>query len=552
MAQISLDAALQKIKNYPAAQPGATDAVDTAEAVMKSKVLSIPAAILSAVCIAAAIVAGAYTGLCAYVANSDAIWPGVTVLGQDLSGMTVAEASSRLDAVLSSLSANLYLYDQAGQPGDRTGEADYSIPLRDLGLTLDGHTIAQDAHDVNVKDPPFFSLGWQYLTGEGVSEYRATLDLDPALKEARSQEAAEALSIPVTDSSYQFDGHTITAVLPIDGRTVRAEDIRKKLDGIVNDRSTLSMDIPYTVDTVPAVTAQEIHDAVYRETKNAYYDKRAGAVAAGQHGIDFDMAALQADLDAAGQGETVQMDVTVTAPTVTSDQMRAVLFRDLLGEASTPLTGGSARIGNVKLSAAAINNAILNSGEVFSYNATTGQRTEAKGYQAAPAYVNGLTVDEIGGGVCQPSSTLYLACLRANLQITERYAHRYIPTYIEPGMDATVSWGGPDYKFTNNTLYPIKVTTAIEDGRIYVRLYGTNVKGTYAKMTNELLSTTPYTTRYEPDPTLANGTVKVTPYTGYKYKTYRNIYDANGNLISSTFEDTSDYKFRDKIIVKNG
>ena len=90
MAQISLDAALQKIKNYPAAQPGATDAVDTAEAVMKSKVLSIPAAILSAVCIAAAIVAGAYTGLCAYVANSDAIWPGVTVLGQDQVGIIAA------------------------------------------------------------------------------------------------------------------------------------------------------------------------------------------------------------------------------------------------------------------------------------------------------------------------------------------------------------------------------------------------------------------------------------------------------------------------------
>lgn len=63
--------------------------------------------------------------------------------------------------------------------------------------------------------------------------------------------------------------------------------------------------------------------------------------------------------------------------------------------------------------------------------------------RAAPAYVQGETVDEIGGGICQTSSTLYLACLRSNLEITERYAHRYVPAYITAGMDATVSWGGP-------------------------------------------------------------------------------------------------------------
>lgn len=85
----------------------------------------------------------------------------------------------------------------------------------------------------------------------------------------------------------------------------------------------------------------------------------------------------------------------------------------------------------------------MNSGDVFSYNDVVGQRTAARGYQAAPAYVQGETVDEIGGGICQTSSTLYLACLRSNLEITERYAHRYVPAYITAGMDATVSWGGP-------------------------------------------------------------------------------------------------------------
>ena len=161
-------------------------------------------------------------------------------------------------------------------------------------------------------------------------------------------------------------------------------------------------------------------------------------------------------------------------------------------------------------------------------------------------------VDEIGGGICQTSSTLYLACLRSNLEITERYAHRYVPAYITAGMDATVSWGGPDYKFTNNSLYPIKIVTIYENNYLTVRILGTNVDGTSVKMTNEHLSTTPYETVYEDDPTLAPGTekVKTTPYTGYKYRTYRNVYDANGKLISSTYEATSDYKSRNKVILR--
>ena len=245
-------------------------------------------------------------------------------------------------------------------------------------------------------------------------------------------------------------------------------------------------------------------------------------------------------LDAAAPGETVTVPAQVELPAVTAEELEQVLFRDVLGEART------------HVGAASINEYVMNSGDVFSYNDVVGQRTAARGYQAAPAYVQGETVDEIGGGICQTSSTLYLACLRSNLEITERYAHRYVPAYITAGMDATVSWGGPDYKFTNNSLYPIKIVTIYENNYLTVRILGTNVDGTSVKMTNEHLSTTPYETVYEDDPTLAPGTekVKTTPYTGYKYRTYRNVYDANGKLISSANEATSDYKSRNKVILR--
>lgn len=204
------------------------------------------------------------------------------------------------------------------------------------------------------------------------------------------------------------------------------------------------------------------------------------------------------------------------------------------------------------MASSAFSGTVLNCGDIFSYNGTVGQRTTARGYQAAPAYVKGETVDEIGGGVCQPSSTLYLACLKSNLEITERYAHRYAPTYIEWGMDATVSWGGPDYRFTNNTDYPIKLVATYAKGYLTVKILGTKVDDIQVKMTKEVLSDTPYETVYEEDATLAPGTesVKTTPYTGHKVKTYRNLYDGSGTLISSQFEASSDYKSRNKVILR--
>ena len=235
------------------------------------------------------------------------------------------------------------------------------------------------------------------------------------------------------------------------------------------------------------------------------------------------------------------------------EELEQVLFRDVLGEAKTHVSGSAGRIGNVKLSAQIINGLVLNSGETFSYNGSVGKRTADRGFKPAPAYVKGETVDEIGGGICQTSSTLYLACLLSNLEITERYAHRYVPAYIAWGMDATVSWGGPDYKFTNNTLYPVKIVTKYEKGYLTVQILGTNVDGTYVKMSNEVLSKTPWETIYQEDPTMAPGSpdvVKVTPYTGYKVNSYQTIYDKDGKVIDSHFEASSNYKVRNKVILQ--
>ena len=538
------------------APPAASDPQSVSGGVGRT-VFSVVRTVLAAFVIAGVIVSAGYAGLCAYAANGKSIWPGISVMGVELSGLTVEEAAKKLDNFIDKAQVDLYLYyilDEGTHVEKyRPNTPDYSFPLRDLGFYPDTVAIAQEAYDMNVTDPEFFSLGWRYLTGEGETEYNPALAVDPEQVALRAKEVAEALSYDPTQTTFDRDEETLRVTLPKNGRSVPEEPIAEKLGNIVRNAPDFAVDIPYSAVFHEVMTAEDIHKQIYIPVKNAWFDAKDWEVKPGEYGVDFDVETLQTLMDEAAAGQTIEMGLARGKPTITYNQLKDVVFRDLLGEASTKVSGSAARVNNVKLAAKALNNAVVNSGEVFSYNGRVGRRTAAKGYQAAPAYIQGLTVDEIGGGVCQPSSTLYLACLRSNMQITERSPHRYVPAYIPAGMDATVSWGGPDYKFTNNTPYPILIKTQYANGYLTVQLIGTKTNNNTVKITNEFISSTQWKTEYQIDRSLPKGTqkVSVTPYTGSTYKTYRNIYDGNGKLISSKLEATSVYKVRNQVILRN-
>ena len=192
-------------------------------------------------------------------------------------------------------------------------------------------------------------------------------------------------------------------------------------------------------------------------------------------------------------------------------------------------------------------------GDVFSYNKTLGPRTQANGYLPAPAYIGGKTVDDVGGGICQNSSTLYLAVLRANLEIVERTNHMYTVGYVPDGLDATVAYNAIDFKFRNNTEYPILVEAKVSGRTMIVKLHGTKTDNIKVKMVTETLSTTPYKETYKPDSSVAAGktVVDTTAYTGRKVRVFRCLYDAQGNLISRTQESVNNYRHRDKVILYN-
>lgn len=173
--------------------------------------------------------------------------------------------------------------------------------------------------------------------------------------------------------------------------------------------------------------------------------------------------------------------IEVPGETLSAESNITVGEYKTLASYTTETTSNSVRNKNIRLACEALNGTIVRPGEEFSFNNAVGQRTEEKGYGAAAAYNNGEVVQEVGGGVCQVSTTLYNAVLKAGLKITMRQSHTFQPTYVTPGQDATISWGGPDFRFanvpaiaeySNSSSYAIGIRASYYDQTVTVSIYG--------------------------------------------------------------------------------
>jgi vancomycin resistance protein YoaR len=152
-----------------------------------------------------------------------------------------------------------------------------------------------------------------------------------------------------------------------------------------------------------------------------------------------------------------------------------VLLQDMsmnkLGEYTTHYNASNKeRSKNVRLSTDAINGTVIFPGETFSFNETVGERTEERGYEKAPVIVKGEFAEDIGGGICQVSSTLFNAVDQDGIQIVERYTHSRSVPYVPPGKDATVSWWGPDFSFKNLYNEPVVIKARAANGNLVIEL----------------------------------------------------------------------------------
>ena len=236
-----------------------------------------------------------------------------------------------------------------------------------------------------------------------------------------------------------------------------------------------SLDIP--CDEYSEFYAKLIHDAWSSDAAvnviTAFdRDSNEFLFGGGHKGYEVDLNKLTADIREHFDTRDFTSDIEADGDsfTVSADELKNKYQE--LSSFETHTTNVAVRNRNVSLAADSINGTIVKPGEEFSYNGTVGKRTKDKGYGEAGAYLNGEVVQEIGGGVCQVSTTLYNAVFRAGLQSTERTSHTFAPSYVTPGLDATVSWGGPDYKFVNNSPYPVGIKAHYENRAVKVSIYG--------------------------------------------------------------------------------
>ena len=281
-----------------------------------------------------------------------------------------------------------------------------------------------------------------------------------------------------------------------------------------------------------------------------------------ENGVVIDQEKLASDIRSAVEEKKFDAAITATAkevePEITAAQAKD-MYR-VIGQYSTTTTANKDRNTNIKLASECLEGKIIQPGETFSFNDTTGPRSEDKGYKPAGAYVNGELVAEPGGGVCQVSSTLYNAVVFSGLKTTERHAHSYEPSYVTPGEDAAVSYGGPDMKFINNSDTAIALRAKLEGSLSSKMTLTISVVGipiledgvTYSMHSEKVADLDPPEPEYVEDQTLPPHTEKIVEQADMGSRWTTNlVIKKDGEVISDELLHNSTYRGHAAVIHRN-
>lgn len=286
-----------------------------------------------------------------------------------------------------------------------------------------------------------------------------------------------------------------------------------------------------------------LHQQIYAEVKDAKYsDDGRYDVLDDTVGCDFDVNQAVSVWNETPIGEAAVIPLKVTKPNVTGEELRSRLYNDVLGEMTTYFPNSTdERINNVALCASKVDGTVLYNGDVFSYNNIVGERTEAAGFKPAAAYSSGEVVEELGGGACQVSSTIYCATLYACMETVERTCHQFEVAYMDQlGLDATVSWPEPDFKFRNNKQYPIRIDVKCdtEARSITAKIMGTKENDYSVELKTD---------KYQYVNNEGN-------WVGWRTLTYRILRDKDGNVVQvpDQYGNMVDYEYTNQIIEATG
>ncbi len=426
---------------------------------------------------------------------------------------------------------------------------------RRLALEQEQQQALADAQKQELLSQTTFYPG---ITVDGVDISGMSYEEAESALSANQQGGGKHILLTDGDGSYTLDvveGSDVSTVLDKAyalGRTGSEEERLAEIERIAQNPVTFEVTGGYSVLDLDGrlQTLKEQLDTAPVNAKVTGFDtsSKKFKVEKGQMGRALDVEAVkqkvQAALSRASFEEPIQLTFTEVEPEIQSTQVSEA---KLMAKFTTTTTNNSNRNNNIKLCSTALSGAVVMPGEEFSVNNTTGKRGEDKGYKEAAVIKNGVYVQEPGGGVCQVSSTLFNAVVRAGLKITERHNHTIKSTYVPESEDAAIDYPGKDFKFRNNSSGPVAVvfTFDTEERKLTAYVYGTPIlkDGETLDLESKLISETPQPEpTYQEDPTLAYGEELLVSEgrAGAKYETYL-IHLKDGKEVSRELLHTSNY-----------
>ena len=477
--------------------------------------------------------------------NNDKILSGISVYGIDVSNLTKEQALEKLNTSLQEKLTNDITLTHK--------EYQNSIFPEQLGVTFNLEksidVAFQEGRSGNIFENNFQILSLYFYNKNIIPSFSYNEESFQALVNNMNANLPDR----TIDSSYYIDGNNLIITKGIDGVEVDTEALKNSilyyLNNMFTASNTIELPVKEKIATQPDVEA--IHSEIYKAPQDAYYTKDPYTVHPHSDGIDFAISIEEAKNILSQPSDNYTIPLQVLSPKVKTSDIGTEAFPNLLASYTTYYsTSNSNRSTNIALASKKINGTVVMPGETFSYNTTVGKRTAAAGFKGAASYVNGEVVDSIGGGICQVSSTLYNAVLLANLEIVERTNHGYDTGYVPVSRDATVSWGGPDFKFKNSRDYPIKIVCSGTGGSVVFKIFGLKNNDEYdVSVVSWVESTIPYKTIYQKTSSLAKGKQKViqSGSNGCKSVAYR-VYKKNGVEVSRQLLSRDTYNAHNKIV----
>lgn len=325
------------------------------------------------------------------------------------------------------------------------------------------------------------------------------------------------------------------------------------------EHENLVFDLAYTADgdKIKSFLKSNTED-MNQEAVNYGLSRENGvfSITDGQNGIAVDVEQSAQDIVSYieetwnQQDASLELAASVVEPEGTKEQLARV--RDVLGTFTTDFgTSSAGRAQNVRNGAEKINGAVLYPGDQFSVYEAVNPFTAENGYELAGSYENGTTVQTYGGGICQVSTTLYNAVIRAELAINERFCHSMIVSYVKPSMDAAIAGTYKDLKFTNNYDFPIYIEGYTSGMQLTFTVYGEESRPANREVVyeSETTSTTQPETKFVASSAHPIGYIHTeqSAHTGYTAKLWKVIKE-DGKEVSREQYNSSIYNASPKIV----